>query len=79
MNDLFIDRRRALPVAHVDDDALGTAILIFVVCRAKIDRAGFFSARCFQQLKLFLIVVGGKADVVDAGLDRPYPRRAAAR
>src|SRR5262245_13247471 len=60
--------RGALPVTHVDDDPLGTAKFIFVICRAEVDRSGSFSTCRFQHFKLVLVVVGRKTDMINTRL-----------
>ncbi len=55
-------------MADVDNDAFWAAKLVFVIRRAEIHRPGFFRTGGFQRLKLFLVVVGGKANVIDAGM-----------
>src|SRR6476620_407584 len=63
----FIDRRSTLPVAHVDDDALGSLELIFIIGRAEIHRPGFRRSRRFHARELLLVVFHGETDMVDAG------------
>ncbi len=53
---LFLHRRRALPVADVDDDPFRAFELVFEVRRAEIHRAGFDRAAGFHFLELLLVV-----------------------
>ncbi len=75
---LFLHRRGALPVADVDDDPFWPFVFIFVVRRSQIHRTGLGRAGGFKQPELFLIVVGGKTDVIDTGLTAHARRLAAA-